>query len=92
MFDIIYCSAIQLTGKANYQNLATAIGKSLDDTVTFCGTTEGIIVSSCWFWKENNLNKFCDKNDFVGLTKAINGGTIGIKDRLELKENLEKLL
>ena len=85
-------SAIQLTGKANYQKLATAIGKSLDDTVTFCGTTEGIIVSSCWFWKENNLNKFCDKNDFVGLTKAINGGTIGIKDRLELKENLEKLL
>ena len=83
---------LQLTGKANYQNLAAAIGKSLEDTVTFCGTIEGIVTSSCWFWSVNNLNEFCDKNDFVGLSKVINGGIIGMQDRLSLKEKLEKLL
>jgi putative chitinase len=83
---------LQLTGKANYQNLATAIGKNLNDTVAFCKTTEGIIVSACWFWSTNKLNRFCDKNDFDGLCEAINGGDIGIKERKLLKEKLDKLL
>ena len=34
-----------------------------------------------WFWNKNNLNKYCDNNDFIGLTKRINGGTNGLADR-----------
>ena len=29
----------------------------------------------------NNINKYCDKQDIVGMTKRINGGTIGLEDR-----------
>jgi putative chitinase len=38
------------------------------------------------------LNKFCDNDDFVGLTKRINGGTIGIEDRKHHYELALKLL
>jgi putative chitinase len=73
--------AIQLTGKANYQAFAKSIGKTLDDTVAYCETLDGAIASACFFWKTNNLNKLVDANDFVGLTKKINGGVIGLDDR-----------
>ena len=29
----------------------------------------------------NAINKYCDDQDIVGMTKRINGGTIGLKDR-----------
>jgi putative chitinase len=38
-------------------------------------------LSAGWFWSENGLNRFADVDDFVGMTKRINGGTIGLEDR-----------
>lgn len=72
---------IQLTGKDNYTRFAKSLGKTLDDTVTFLETPEGAVTSAGWFWDTNKLNIYCDKDDFVGLTKRINGGTIGLADR-----------
>ncbi len=72
---------IQLTGKENYTNFATYINKSLDDTIQYLETTEGAVMSAIWFWDKNNLNTFCDRDDFVGLTRRINGGTNGLADR-----------
>lgn len=72
---------IQLTGKNNYTKFANAIGKSLDDTVAYLETSEGAVVSAAWFWDMNKLSIYADKGDFVGLTKRINGGTIGLADR-----------
>lgn len=73
--------AIQLTGKNNYTAFATAIGKTLDETIVYLDTLEGAIESACWFWKTNGLNQICDKDDIVTMTKKINGGTHGIDDR-----------
>lgn len=72
---------IQLTGKFNYTNLSKSLNISLEETVKFLETPEGAVSSAGWFWDTNKLNKFCDNNDFVGLTKRINGGTIGLADR-----------
>lgn len=44
---------------------------------------------ACWYWDRHNINKYCDKKDIVGMTKAINGGTIGLADR---KYRYEKAL
>lgn len=82
---------IQLTGKTHYTRFSEHIKKTLDQTVTYLETTEGAVRSACWFWNNNQLNKLCDENDFIGLTKRINGGTNGLKDRekyfeLALKE------
>ena len=73
---------IQLTGKENYTKFSKSCGKSLDDTVSFCETIEGAVASGAFFWQTNNLNRFCDKLDHTGLTKAINGGTHGLDDRI----------
>jgi putative chitinase len=72
---------IQLTGRANYTRFAQDLGISLEDTVAYLETPAGAVSSAGWFWDNNNLNGFCDRDDFVGLTKRINGGTIGLEDR-----------
>lgn len=72
---------IQLTGRDNYTRFASSLGKSLDETVQYLETAEGAVVSAGWFWDTNKLNIYCDKDDFIGLTKRINGGTIGLADR-----------
>jgi len=72
---------IQLTGRDNYTKFSNSIGKSLDETVSYLETAEGAAVSAGWFWDTNKLNIYCDKDDFTGLTKRINGGTIGLADR-----------
>ena len=73
--------AIQLTGKENYTKFANSIGKSLDEAVAYTETLAGAIESACWFWSVNKLNALADAKDIVGLTKRINGGTIGLEDR-----------
>ena len=73
---------IQLTGKSNYE----AFSKDMDiDTVNNPDLVKDdlsiAIRSAVWFWNKNNLNSYCDKGDFIGLTKRINGGTNGLSDR-----------
>lgn len=72
---------IQLTGRANYTKFANDLGMSIEDTVAYLETPNGAVASAGWFWDNNNLNQYCDKDDFVTLTKRINGGTIGLEDR-----------
>lgn len=84
--------AIQLTGKDNYSRFAAAIDKSIDETISYLETLDGAIESACWFWKTNGLNSFCDKDDIVGMTKRINGGTIGLEDRKAHYETAKKVL
>jgi putative chitinase len=83
---------IQLTGKDNYARFATSINKTLDETVEYLSTIQGAVESAAWFWSTNKLNEIADKNDFVTLTKRINGGTIGLAHRTELFESAKKLL
>jgi putative chitinase len=80
-----YCGRglIQLTGKNNYQNFADSIETPVEDIPEFLGTFEGAVQSACWFWESNNLNQWADKGDILTLTKRINGGTIGLEDRIK---------
>ena len=72
---------IQLTGRANYTKFAEDLGMSIEDTVAYLETPNGAVASAGWFWDNNKLNQYCDKDDFITLTKRINGGTIGLEDR-----------
>jgi putative chitinase len=78
-----YCGRglIQLTGQQNYQNFADSIETPLDQIPDFLQTFEGAVQSACWFWENNNLNQYADKDDILTMTKRINGGTIGLEDR-----------
>ena len=79
-----YCGRglIQLTGKDNYSWFAASIGISPDQASEYLQTFEGAAQSACWFWENNNLNAFADAGDILGMTKRINGGTIGLDDRI----------
>lgn len=74
---------IQLTGRNNYQAFADSLEIDIDEVPEYLGTFEGAVQSACWFWETNNLNQWADKKDMLTLTKKINGGTIGLEDRIK---------
>ena len=53
------------------------------ETIEFLETYEGAVQSACWFWESNNLNVQADAMDVKLLTKKINGGYIGLEDRIK---------
>jgi putative chitinase len=84
-----YCGRglIQLTGKSNYVAFADSLEISPEEASEYLATFEGAAQSACWFWETNNLNQWADKGDILTLTKRINGGTIGLEDRIKHYEH-----
>lgn len=84
-----YCGRglIQLTGKSNYIAFADSLQITPEEASEYLATFEGAAQSACWFWEANNLNQWADKGDIVTLTKKINGGTIGLDDRIKHYEH-----
>ena len=78
---------IQLTGKNNYTFFAASLGIPLDEASEYLETFEGAIQSGCFFWEQNKLNQWADAGDILTLTKRINGGTIGLEDRIKHYEH-----
>jgi putative chitinase len=77
---------IQLTGKANYTNFAKFIG---EDTVANPDlvATKYPLASAAFFFDSNKLWAICDKGaddaTVTAVTKRVNGGTIGLVDRIK---------
>jgi putative chitinase len=84
-----YCGRglIQVTGKENYQWFAASLEISPEAASEYMETFEGAAQSACWFWETNKLNQWADRNDILTLTKRINGGTIGLEDRIKHYEH-----
>ncbi len=80
-----YCGRglIQLTGRDNYTFFAGSLDISVEEAAEYLATFEGAAQSACWYWEQNNLNRFADANDVRGLTRAINGGYLGLEDRIK---------
>ena len=78
---------IQLTGRDNYTFFAGSLEISVEEATEYLATFEGAAQSACWFWETNKLNQWADKGDIVTLTKRINGGTIGLEDRIKHYEH-----
>jgi putative chitinase len=77
---------IQLTGKENY----TAFGKSINEDILSNPdkvATHYPLLSAAWFFSKNGLHKMADEgfSDTVvtKITKRVNGGTIGLADRIK---------
>ncbi len=84
-----YCGRglIQLTGRQNYTWFAASLEITPEEATEYLGTFEGAAQSACWFWETNKLNQWADAGDIVTLTKRINGGTIGLDDRIKHYEH-----
>jgi len=76
---------LQLTGKDNYRACSQALfqDETLLEDPDLLLDPYYAIHSACWFWARNKLNQFADANDIMTLTKKINGGTIGLEDRIK---------
>ena len=80
---------IQITGKINYFQLANDTDLDCLKNPDLLLEEANAMISALWFWNKAGLNKLADKNDIKGITRKINGGTIGLAHRQELlKKNL----
>jgi len=86
---------IQLTGKNNYKSF----GESID--VDVCSnpdlvSTKYPLLSAAWYFNTNGLHKIADTGStdavVTKITKRINGGTIGLSDRIKEFNKYFKLL
>ena len=86
---------IQLTGKQNYTAFDASVPESIVDSPDLVATKYPL-ASAAWFWSKNGLNKIADEGatDAVvtKVTKRVNGGTIGLADRIKHFKEYHKLL
>jgi putative chitinase len=73
---------IQLTGKDNYRAFGEAIGEDLVANPQLVEEPRYAALSAGWFWNKRGLNALADAMDITTLTIRINGGKIGIDDRI----------
>jgi len=77
---------IQLTGKENYTNFGKAIGVDLTATPDLVAT-QYPLMSAAWFFHKNGLHKMADAGateaTVTSVTKRVNGGVIGLPDRIK---------
>jgi putative chitinase len=85
---------IQLTGKDNYRRFSHAAFD--DDTILdnpdLLMEPYYALHSACWFWNDKMLNDYADTQDLVTMTKKINGGTIGLDDRIHHYNHVVEVL
>jgi putative chitinase len=86
---------IQLTGKDNY----SAFDKTVEDDILTnpdLVATKYPLLSAAWFFHKNGLNKIADEGAtdevVTKVTKRVNGGTIGLPDRLKHFKEYHNLL
>lgn len=75
---------IQITGRSNYQRCGEALGLDLIRKPESLEQPMYAALSAGWYWDRAKLNDLADRMDIAGITRAINGGTNGAADRVEL--------
>lgn len=83
---------IQLTGRANYASIGQELGLPLvESPETVCDPHTYLLVS-CVFWARKAINARSDRDDLVGVTRAVNGGTNGLESRRDYLAKAKRLL
>lgn len=73
---------IQLTGHANYFHAGEALGVDFVKDPDLVATPTYAALTAGWFWSTHKCNELAEAGDWAGLTKKINGGVIGLADRV----------
>jgi putative chitinase len=83
---------LDTTGKANYQGLAKATGKTVEDTPAWVRAPAGAAASAVYYWQKNDLNALADAWQITNVTHAVNGGFNGLQERIALSNAALKAL
>ena len=84
---------IQLTGKSNYKAFDAVVEEDIVANPDLVATKYPLL-SAAWFFHKNCLGKCVDATDatVTSVTKCVNGGTIGLADRLKHFKQYHSLL
>jgi putative chitinase len=74
---------LQLTGHSNFFHAGKALGEDFVMQPELVRTPKYAAMTAGWFWQTHKLNQYADSRDFLMMTKKINGGTIGLDDRIK---------
>jgi len=74
---------IQLTGHANYFHAGKALGVDFVKEPDLVATPQYAALTAGWFWSTHDCNRLAELQDWKALTKKINGGFIGLEDRIK---------
>lgn len=90
---------IQITGRSNYQAASQALGVDYVASPDLLLQPPHAAMSAAWFWASHGLNALADDKtadddleDFTEITRRINGGTVGLKERLALFHQIKAAL
>lgn len=83
---------IQITGRANYAACGDALGLDLLTEPSLLEQPDNACRSAGWFWWSHHLNELADSNNFLLITKRINGGLTGYQDRLNYLAVLQQVM
>ena len=84
---------IQLTGRDNYRLAGAALKLPLEDQPVKIEDPLIAARVAGWYWQTHGCNELADKDDFEGITKAINGpAMLGLEERRELAKKLYEAL
>jgi len=73
----------QLTGHSNVFHAGKALGVDFVKDPDLIASPKYAALTAGWFWSTHNLNSPADALDYTKVTKIINGGTIGLDDRIK---------
>jgi putative chitinase len=83
---------IQITGRFNYQKYGDLLGIDLTANPALAATPEVAFATAGLYWQSNGLNELADAQQFVTITRRINGGTNGLEDRQKYYERAKAVL
>ena len=83
---------IQITGRDGYRQVGAIAKLPLETQPELALDPEHALRVACAFWTWKKLNPKCDGGDFTGVTKGINGGTVGLQDRFNWLAKVQGLV
>lgn len=83
---------IQITGRANYRKYGGLLGYDLENDPALAATVQVGLQVAGQYWQSNGLNQLADVQDFLAITKRINGGTNGLADRQKFYDIAKRVL
>jgi putative chitinase len=90
---------IQITGRSNYAAVGAALKLDLIGKPDLLVEKANAALSAAWFWHSRGLNALADDEtddddleDFGEITRRINGGKVGLQERLALFNKIKAIL
>ena len=83
---------IQLTGRDNYAAASQSLGYAYITNPELLLQPKHAALTAGWFWNKKGLNELADSQDYETMTKRINGGTLGLDDRIAKIQKAKQVL